>query len=145
MKLLLKKFIIIVIISLPVVASGQCRSFIKKTCFPQITPYTHNGQLNSAILMAGQTAEMQMTFYSKQEYRVIVCAQESLQGVYFRLLDSNHKEMYNSASSKTPGMHDFKIGDATQQVILEIIVPKVKGGNNIVPSGCVSLLVGFMK
>lgn len=137
--------VIVALIALimPFTANAQCRSFVKKQCLPQVAPFTHNGQLNTAVMAAGQTAELQMTFYSGQEYRIVVCSQESLGNVWFRLVDANKKEVFNSRNQHdNPNTWDFKI-KATQQLTIEIHAPESESPNELVESGCVALLVGF--
>jgi hypothetical protein len=127
--------------------SAQCNSFAKKKCLPSLSPYTHNGQLNSTQLGAGETAELAMTFYSGQNYRLKVCHDPSIEGVYFKLKDSDHKELYNS-HDKDSQHFDFNV-KSTQQMFIEVVVPDhkdgehSKGGHDITHSGCVSVLVGF--
>jgi hypothetical protein len=135
---------LLVAIILPFAASAQCKGFVKKTCLPKVPPYTHNGQLNNAVMSAGEKAELQMTFYSGQEYRIVVCAQEVLGKVSFKVYDSSHKEIYSSDDGKDEPKWDFKVV-ATQQLTLEIEAPALDSPNSLVPSGCVSVLVGFKK
>jgi hypothetical protein len=125
-------------------AQAQCKTFIRKTCMPKVLPFTHNGQLNSASMNAGQSAELQMTFYSGQEYRIVVCSQETLGKVSFRVLDGSRNEVFNSKLNKDAASWDFKMG-ATQQLTIEINVPEAASPNSLVPNGCVAVLVGFKK
>ena len=130
---------------MPFAADAQCRSFVKKQCLPKMAPFTHNGQLNTAVMAAGQMAELQMTFYSGQEYRIVVCSQESLTDVWFRLVDTNKNEVFNSKNQRdNPNTWDFKM-KSTQQLIIEIHAPESDSPNELVASGCVSLLIGFKK
>lgn len=132
-------------LTMPLAASAQCRSFVKKQCLPKVAPFTHNGQLNTAVMAAGQTAELQMTFYSGQEYRVVVCHQESLGKVWFRLVDANKNEVFNSKNQRDdPNTWDFKM-KSTQQLTIEIHATESDSPNELVESGCVSLLIGFKK
>lgn len=128
----------------PFTAAAQCKGFVKKTCLPKMLPYTHNGQLNNAVMTAGDKAELQMTFYSGQQYRIVVCAQEVLGKVSFKVYDSSRKEIYDSNDGKDHSTWDFKVA-ATQQLTLEIIAPDLDSPNKLVPSGCVSVLIGFKK
>lgn len=127
-------------------AIAQCNSFAKKKCLPSLSPFTHNGQLNSTQLGAGETAELAMTFYSGQNYRLMVCNEPSIEGVYFKLKDADHKEIYNSHEKEQK--FDFNV-KSTQQMFIEVVVPDhkngehTKGGHDITHSGCVSVLVGF--
>ena len=124
-------------------AQAQCNAFTKKKCMPTLSPYIHNGQLNSVSLTPGEDAELVMTFYSGQDYRLLVCNQEVLGDVSFKVLDSQHTQLFDSKEDKT-GQWDFNV-KSTQQLIVQVIVPPAKSKTGIVDQGCVSVLVGFKK
>lgn len=123
-------------------ANAQCKSFAKSKCLPNLAPYIHNGQMNGATMMAGEKAELQMSFYAGQDYRLMVCAQPILGDVTFRLLDKNKKVVFNSKDHKNVLFWDFNVA-STQQMILEIDIPESTAKHGMVPSGCVNILVGF--
>ncbi len=124
-------------------ANAQCNNFTKGKCVPSLKPYIHNGQLNSTALAPGENAELMMTFYAGQEYRIYTCAQELLGAVQYKVFDSNHKEVFNSESTNQKNF-DFNV-KATQQLIIEVTVPKAEAKTGIVEQGCVAVLVGFKK
>lgn len=124
-------------------ADAQCNSYAKKKCIPSLNPYIHNGQLNSTSLTPGETAELIMSFYAGQEYRVLTCSQEVLGDVWFRILDAQHNQLFNSKDAKEK-YFDFNV-KSTQQLIVEVNVPDQKASHGIVEQGCVSVLVGFKK
>jgi hypothetical protein len=137
-------FIVVTLFSLFVAnsAAAQCKSFAKSKCLPDLAPYIHNGQMNGANMMAGEKAELQMSFYAGQDYRLMVCAQPILGDVTFRLLDKNKKVVFNSKDHKNVSFWDFNVA-STQQMILEIDVPESSAKHGMIPSGCVNILVGF--
>lgn len=121
---------------------SQCKSFIAKQCMPKISPFTHNGQLNSTTLMEGETAELLMTFYSGQDYRILVCAQKILGQAQFKLLDANRNVVFDSKQG-TSDFWDFSV-KSTQQLIIQVSIPKPEESpNSFVQSGCVAVLIGF--
>lgn len=123
-------------------ALAQCNSFAKKKCIPELAPYIHNGQLNSAMLMAGETAELQLTFYSGQEYRIMVCGQENLGDINFKLKDASNNVIFNSADQKSKKKFwDFNL-KSTQQFNVEVSAPESNSPNES-NSGCISVIVGF--
>lgn len=144
-KILLVIFAVVVGLSFSNNVYSQCKSFTKKRCLPHLTPYIHNGQLNSTTLMAGEKAELLMTFYSGQEYRLRVCAQEVFESVTFRVLDKNRKQIFNSADTEAE-FWDFYMS-STQQLFIEVSVPesanKTKMVAEMIESGCVAVLIGF--
>ena len=120
---------------------AQCKGFVKKQ-LPKLSPFIHNGQVNSSVMLSGDQAELTLTFYSGQTYRVLVSAQEVLGGVYFVMKDAGKKELFTSKGQEKLGYWDFSV-ESTQQISVEVVVPNVDTPSGLVPSGCVSILVGF--
>lgn len=134
--------ILFVVLLFPTLSHAQsCRAFTKKTCRPALENYIHNGQVNSAVLFPGDKADMMLTFYSGQKYRLLVCAQEQLGDVTFRVLDIDRNELYNS-KSKNSNTFDFKVA-STQQLVVEVSVPESTTTHDMEFQGCISILVGF--
>ncbi|MFH1319068.1 MAG: hypothetical protein ABII90_00230 [Bacteroidota bacterium] len=115
---------------------------------PDLKPFIHNGQLNSTTLMEGESAELIMTFHAGQEYRVLICSQETLGKVEFQLMDTDRNVVFDSKKQKTTNYWDFDI-NATQRFIILVSASKSSEHSNakltgtLVQSGCVALLVGF--
>jgi hypothetical protein len=122
-------------------AHAQCKGFVKKQ-IPKLAPFIHNGQVNSSVLLSGDHAELTLTFYSGQTYRIMVSNQESLGDVYFVMKDGNKTQLFSSKDMGKMDYWDFSV-ESTQQMTLEVIVPDVDTPSGLVPSGCVSILVGF--
>jgi len=126
-------------------ANAQCKRYTKKDCLPSLSPYMHNGQLTSAVLYPGDSADVALTFNAGKEYRILVCNQEQIGNVQFKVLDKSRKVLYKSDPDEVNSLWDFKVAN-TQQLIVQLTVPamvKSNQKNNLVPSGCVALLVGF--
>lgn len=100
--------------------------------------------MNSTTLSAGQSTELSMTFSSGQAYRILVCSQEILGDVTFKVMDLSHKVVFDSKDNNYPDFWDFKVKN-TQQFIVHVDTPKSNSPSSILPSGCVSILVGFKK
>jgi len=139
------KFLFLLGIVLSVQTSGfaQCKTFTKNECQPKLSPYIYNGQLNSAVLNEGDIAELMLTFYSNQEYRIIVCAANELGPVKFRLLDASGNEIFSNSDHAMIDHWDFTT-NSTQQLVVEVSVPESVDGKDLSRSGCVSILVGFL-
>ena len=121
---------------------GQCKSFTKNECKPKLSPYIYNGQLNSAVLNEGDIAELMITFYSNQDYRIVVCAAEEFGGVEFKLKDVNDQELFTNTDHDMVDFWDFHT-KSTQQLMIEVSIPQTSTGD-LYKSGCVSILVGFL-
>ena len=135
-------FLICAVAILPTVgAYAQCKGFVKKQ-ITKLSPFIHNGQVNSSVLLSGDQAELTLTFYSGQTYRILVSNQESLGDVYFVMKDASKAQLFSSKEMGKMDYWDFSV-ESTQQMTLEVIVPNVDTPSGLVPSGCVSILVGF--
>jgi len=140
----MKTINLILLISLFAISSGfsQCKGFTKKECVPQIKPFTYNGQLNMAVLNPGDVAELVVTFYKGQDYRLFVCSQENLGKIEFKLLDSERNTLFYNKDHDFVNYWDFH-SNATQQLIVQVRVPQVEEEVAVAASGCVSILIGF--
>ncbi len=118
------------------------KKFVKNHCLPVLAPFVYNGQLNTATLSEGEVAELVLTFYSGQDYRVLVCAQEVLDSVEFKLFDTNENLIFSNADHDFINYWDFT-SNSTQQLVVRVIVPKQEIKSEIIQSGYVSILVGF--
>ncbi len=126
----------------PFYGLSQCKSFTKDVCIPKLNPYIYNGQLNSAQLNEGDVAELMLTFYSNQDYRIAVCGQNNLGKIQFNLLDVQRNLIFSNKDHNFSDTWDFT-SNSSQQLIIEIIVPEGANPEKI-ESGCVSILVGFL-
>lgn len=120
---------------------SQCDQFLKQECLPQLGQFTDMGKRNLAVLLPGDTAQIGVTFYKLHQYRVVVCAQQSLGKVQFRLMDRKGAVLFDSKKHNSPQFWDFNT-QATQNVIIQLIVPQV-APTQVAQTGCVSVLVGF--
>ncbi|MFT3884246.1 MAG: hypothetical protein QM724_02085 [Flavobacteriales bacterium] len=131
------------LMALPMASEAQCRSFAKNKCIPALAPYKFNETFNAAQLAPGEEAEVELTFYSGQEYRLLVCAHPILGAVNWKLMDATGKSLFESSANDPRTNFDFKVA-TTQQLTVHIDVPPAaKGGNGMLTVGCVGILVGF--
>ena len=130
--------------ALPVVATAQCNVFVKKKCMPRVAPFTNNGQMNTSTLTAGGSTSMNLTFYSGQDYRILVCSEASLGTVSFKVMDETRKVIWESKDHDDADFWDFK-ARSTQQLIVEVKAPPSESASSVLPTGCVSVMVGFKK
>ncbi|GAB4131431.1 MAG: hypothetical protein Fur0041_01820 [Bacteroidia bacterium] len=121
---------------------SQCnKTWIKKKCVPKINPFIHNGQTNSTLLKEGGQIESTMTFYSGQDYRILVCAEETLENVWFEVSDMTGKTIFDSRKNNDSDIFDFKV-KSTTELKIRVAAGKNEGGSGNA-TGCVSILVGF--
>ncbi|MDG2227712.1 MAG: hypothetical protein P8L20_08265 [Flavobacteriales bacterium] len=115
--------------------------FTKKTGRPLVEPYIHNGQMNSAVLFPGDSAEIMLTFYSEQQYRLVICAEEQLGDVSYKVSDIERNLIFDSKNSNSK-VFDFKV-ESSQQLIIAVAVPESDNTHDLKYQGCVAVLVGF--
>ena len=133
----------LLLVALPSVAHAQCRSFAKNKCMPAMAPYKFNETFNAAQLAPGEDAQVDLTFYSGQEYRLLVCSHPILGQVNWQLSDASGKALFESTANDPKDHFDFKVA-TTQKLTVHIDVPPAdKGGNNMLTVGCVSILLGY--
>lgn len=118
-------------------ASAQCRTFTKRNCLPVLEGYAQNDNYNSAVLIAGDEAELSVTFLPSTEYRVAVCAHPVLGDVTFDILDQQGIRIWSNTNGEDHV--DFSLQHA-QRLRFRIQVPDTDAA--ILHEGCVSLLVG---
>jgi hypothetical protein len=124
-------------------ASAQCKSFAKKICKMELIPYIHDGNYHAAILTEGEEAELYKTFYAGQNYRIAVCGgPESIPDVEFQVIDAYKNVLYDNRQHNLSRVWDFKV-EASQQLKIEVKVPKSKTASEYPASGCVAIMFGF--
>lgn len=123
-------------------ASAQCSGFAKKKCLPLLSPFVHNGQLNSVNLAAGESATLRASFYSGQEYKIVMCDNKEVQKIYFEIRNVDDDELLYSSRGKSDQTWNFNVSN-TQELIINIIAPDTEVDTDKPPVGCMALLIGF--
>jgi hypothetical protein len=117
--------------------SAQCRTFTKKNCLPTLDGYVQNENYNSAVLIPGDEAELELTFLAGTDYRVAVCAHPVLGAVEFDVLDEQGIRVWSNSDGSD---HlDFRMENA-QRLRFRVKVPETDAA--ILHEGCVSILLG---
>jgi hypothetical protein len=130
------------LLAAPSFTSAQCNAFVKKKCMSKIVPFTSNGQVNTNTLAQGQSVSLNLSFYAGQDYRIIVCSEEILGEVTFKVIDKSKKVVFDSAQNDFPDFWDFK-AKSTQPLTVEITAPPSQSTSSVIPTGCLSVIVGF--
>lgn len=145
----MKKFTIIFVAVLglfflsPQSAKAQCKTFAKTTCKSELLPYVHDGIYNATVLSEGETVELYKTFYSGQDYRIVVCGDDALPPVEFQILDGDRNVLFDNKNNNLSQSWDFKLS-SSQMLVVSIQVQTSEEMSDEIKSGCVAVLVGFM-
>lgn len=143
MKKLYQILIVLTVLALlPLQGNSQCKSFAKKVCKLELTPYIHDGNYNAAILTEGEDAELYKTFYAGQNYRIYICGSETLPDIEFQVLDVNRNVLYDNRKNDYSRVWDFKL-QASQQLIISLRVKNSEGDSDELVSGCVAIMFGI--
>jgi hypothetical protein len=122
--------------------NAQCKTFTKKQCMPLLKPFIHNGQMNNITLFPGEDASLVQTFYSGQNYRIQLCAQENLgDSVYFNVITEGGQVVYSTRNDNI-NTWDFNVAN-TQNLKITVVVPNARPVDDIEQNGCIAILVGF--
>lgn len=118
-------------------ANAQCRTFTKKNCLPVLDGYVQNENYNSAVLIPGDEAELELTFLGGSDYRVAVCSHPVLGAVEFDVLDEQNIRIWSNSDESD---HlDFRM-ENSQRLRFRVKVPDTDAA--ILHEGCVSILIG---
>lgn len=144
----MKKYTIILIAILGMLflsaqsVQAQCKTFAKTTCKSELLPYVHDGIYNAATLSEGETVELYKTFYSGQEYRLVVCGDPTLPPIEFQVLDGDRNLLFDNKDADLTQVWDFNLG-ASQMLVVSIQVQTSDEISDDIKSGCVAVLIGF--
>lgn len=108
---------------------------------PELLPYIHNGQMNTVNLAPGESVSTKASFYSGQDYRILVCSHKILENVYFEVRNSDDELVYTSKDSKKE-FWNFNVA-TTQELTINVFVPKNDSPSGMPQAGCVAVLMGF--
>jgi hypothetical protein len=124
-------------------ANAQCKSFAKNDCKDNLEPYVHDGIFNAAMMAEGETAEIFKTFYSDQDYKIVVCAADNLPAdLEFKIYDKQRNLIYSNEDDDYSRSFEFSL-EESQQLILSV---QIKGdyGKEKPEMGCLAIMIGFM-
>ncbi len=143
MKRIYQTLIILTILALvPFYGNAQCKSFAKKVCKLELTPYIHDGNFNAAVLTEGEDAELYKTFYAGQNYRIYICGSDALPDIEFQVLDVNRNVLYDNRKNDYSRLWDFKL-QSSQQLIISLRVKNSEEETDELISGCVAIMFGI--
>lgn len=121
-------------------AYSQCRSFVKNECAEAMGEYIPSENFNGAKLSPGDMAEVKMTFYADQKYRLLICSHPLIGDVDFQVLDRDGVTLFDNTEHGQVDHFDFSL-EGTQELTVKL---KVSPENESLlnPQGCVAILVG---
>ncbi len=146
---------ITVIISLLFIETGysqkKCTNYINNNCDNFGKPFKYSGQSKNALFEKGQKSLFKITTYNGFEYRVSLCADRYLKGIYFRIREDNTNRtiLYDSSIKDDNYLDKMFYVKKTKNLIIEVIVPDgdipVEEQSYKKRFGCVGVLIEYNK
>ncbi len=121
-------------------AYSQCRTFVKTSCAEAMGEYIPSENFNGAKLSPGDMAEVKMTFYAGEKYRLLICSHPMIGNVDFQVLDKDGVTLYNNTEDNQSDHFDFSLLGTQELTIVLKVSPDNKSALN--PQGCVAILIG---
>lgn len=121
-------------------AYSQCRSFVKSSCSEAMGEYIPSENFNGAKLSPGDMAEVKMTFYAEEKYRLLICSHPMIGDVDFQVLDQDGVTLYNNTEHNQSNHFDFSLAGTQELTVVLKVSPENKSALN--PQGCVAILIG---
>ena len=121
-----KIFVAVVILMLPTLTFGQhCKNFHKSFCASSPNKFfKYNGQSRSALFAKGQTSELTVVVYGKQDYAISICTEQALgDQVEWKILDAKSRDvLYSNADDGYAQTFEFS-SQKTRKLILSVSIP----------------------
>ena len=102
--------------------------------------YIPSENFNGAKLSPGDMAELKITFYAGEKYRLLICSHPMIGNVDFHVLDKDGVTLYNNTEDNQSDHFDFTLLGTQELTIILKVSPESKSALN--PQGCVAIMVG---
>ena len=125
---------------------AQCKAFVKSTCLGQLEKHIHDGNYHAVIMSEGEEAEVYKTIFAGQQYRLLVCIENTLPSVEFVVSDIRRNILFDNRKNGNVKIWDFK-SDVSQQIKITIRIPKSQkqGTEKELVFGCAGILFGLLE
>nr|WP_320119116.1 hypothetical protein [uncultured Marinifilum sp.] len=124
-------------------AYSQCRQFAKTKCKPRLENFIHDGNYNAVILNLGEEVELHKVFFGDQKYRIVLCPEEHLPAVHFKIMNIDQKIIYDNKSDAYADTYDFELDEsATLKISIKFVKENGEKFDRSI-SGCVAMLFGL--
>lgn len=121
---------------------SQCKEFAKKDCKPLLEDYIHDGNYNGIVLNVDEEVELHKVFFSGQKYRLVVCKEDFLPPIHFKLLNSDLEVLFDNKDSGYNNKYDFELEESQNLIISMKFVDENEEYDKSM-NGCVVVLFGL--
>ncbi|WP_321307654.1 hypothetical protein [Marinifilum fragile] len=123
-------------------AYSQCRELAKKDCKPLLEKYIHDGNYNGVVLNVDEEVELHKAFFSGQKYRMVVCKEDFLPPIHFKVLNSDFEVIFDNKDDGYNNKYDFEVEESQTLIISMKFVTENKEYDKSM-NGCVVMLFGL--
>ena len=123
-------------------AQSNCKGFARKMCKQPKDEYIPNPQTMDAELAVGENAEAQMIFHKGHDYRVFVCAEETLGDVRFKIKTGTGDVLFDNKDYDMTSIWDFTM-TSTKRLLIEVGSDGEASDDGFTETGCVSILSSY--
>ncbi|MDA3890802.1 MAG: hypothetical protein PF517_03970 [Salinivirgaceae bacterium] len=119
-------FAIIFMFTLTVNGQKNCDKYVIKNCEAFGTPFKYSGQSKSALFEVGQKSILSITAFAGFEYRISLCAEKNMKGIFFRIRenDTNRTLLYDSSIEEEDFLEKMFYVKKTKDLLIEVVVPE---------------------
>ena len=122
---------------------SQCRHFAKTNCKPRLENFIHDGNYNAVVLNLGEEVELHKVFFGNQKYRIVLCPEEHLPAVHFKIMSTDQQIIYDNKSDAYSDTYDFELDESATLIISIKFVQENGEEFDRSISGCVAMLFGL--
>ncbi len=133
--LIIGLFLVVGFSLVPSLSKAQCGELANK-CAPSLKPFKSDGQFHRALLLEGETAEFETTFYAGNKYKIVACTGPHSDSLEFSVYDSRYNLLFSNLDHDMPQDWQFSF-NATDKYIIQANLSEGAG------SGCAVILIGF--
>lgn len=110
----------------PIFGQKKCDGYVLKNCEPYDQPFKYSGQSKNGLFELGQKSLLKISVYDGFEYRVSLCSEKNLKGIFFRLREDNTNKtiIYDSSVEEDSYLEKMFYVNETKNLYIEVVVPE---------------------
>jgi hypothetical protein len=89
------------------------------SCKSALGEFKHDGNFNSTVLGANESAEMYKTFFSGMTYRMVLCKPDALKAIHVRVIDGDGRVLFDNKDHNYQLVWDFSVR-STQMLVIQM-------------------------
>lgn len=151
LRTIILSFIILFSVFTSLFGQKTCDDYVIKNCEAYGEPFRYSGQSKTALFELGQKSHFSITAFQGFEYRVSICAEKNLKGIFFRIREDNTNRsiLYDSSTEEEDYLEKMFYVKTTKNLFIEVVVPEGDTPPQEIAYrkrfGCVGVLIEYDK